>query len=89
MKKLIRYKKFLKDWNKTKLTEGQFAKFIHYAACLQQDEPLPPESKDHALTGEYKDCREFHLGGDMLVIYSGSEEAVFFIRIGTHSQLFN
>ncbi|MDM8547697.1 type II toxin-antitoxin system YafQ family toxin, partial [Candidatus Venteria ishoeyi] len=30
---------------------------------------MPDEAKDHTLLGEYKDCREFHLGGDILLIY--------------------
>ncbi len=88
MKNLKRYKQFIKDWNKTKLTEGEFSKFIHYSSCIQREESLPPESRDHALSGEYQDYREFHLGGDMLVIYLDSEDEVVFTRIGTHSQLF-
>ncbi len=76
MKQLKRHKQFVKDWNKARITEGQFSKFIHYADCLQQEEPLPEESKDHALIGEYQDYREFHLGGDMLIIYLDSKETI-------------
>lgn len=86
--KLERHKQFLKDWNRAKLTSGQFSKFIHYVDCLQQEEPMPPESKDHALSGEYQHYREFHLGGDLLVIYKIFEEEITLARIGTHSQLF-
>ncbi len=85
---LKRHKQFLKDWNKTKLTDGQFTKFIEYSECLRLEKPLPEESKDHALQGEYKDCREFHLSGDMLVIYMLCENDTVFLRLGTHSQLF-
>lgn len=46
------------------------------------------QSKDHALLGEWSDFREFHLGGDMLVIYQLKEDEVVLTRIGTHSQLF-
>lgn len=86
--KLKRYKQFLKDWAKTRLTDGQFEKFIAYAHCLKNDSPLPAESKDHSLSGEYCDCREFHLGGDMLIIYREENNEITFIRLGTHSQLF-
>ena len=56
---------------------------------LREDTKLPPESKDHALSGNYKDCREFHFGGDMLIIYiQTAEDEVILMRIGTHSQLF-
>jgi len=85
---LKRSKQFIKDWAKIRLTDGQFEKFIAYVNCLKQDVPLPPESKDHGLSGEYVDCREFHLGGDMLIIYRQVNNETVFIRLGTHSQLF-
>jgi mRNA interferase YafQ len=86
--KIKRHKKFLKDFRDTKLSDSQFEKFVYYINCLREDTPLPPESKDHMLSGDYKDCREFHLGGDMLIIYLVTEEEVTLMRLGTHSQLF-
>ncbi len=85
---LKRHKQFLKDWNKTKLTDGQFTKFIQFSECLRLGTKLPAESRDHELNGEFLDCREFHLGGDMLVIYLSSGIEIIFLRLGTHSQLF-
>lgn len=80
--KIRRHKRFLKDFRDLKLSDSQFEKFVYYIK-------LPPESKDHALSGNYKDCREFHLGGDMLIIYiKSSIDEVVLMRIGTHSQLF-
>lgn len=86
--KLNRHKQFLKDWSKVRLTDGQFEKFISYTGHLIQNTPLPPEAKDHDLCGEYKDCREFHLGGDTLIIYRVTEENAELLRLGSHSQLF-
>jgi mRNA interferase YafQ len=88
--KLKRHKQFLKEWAKTKLTDGQFEKFIEFAGRLKKDVPLPPESRDHSLSGEYNDCREFHLGGDILIIYREELEKkeTTFLRLGSHSQLF-
>lgn len=86
--KLKRHKQFLKDWQKTRLTDGQFEKFISYADHLRNNKPLPKEAKEHPLLGEYDDYREFHLGGDMLVIYKIIDEECTFYRIGSHSQLF-
>ena len=87
--KIKRHKQFIKEFKKVKLTDGQFEKFIQYINCLRNDSPLPEESKDHALNGEYSDCREFHLGGDTLIIYliNLDNEAVL-LRIGSHAQLF-
>jgi len=87
--RIRRHKKFLKDFRDIKLSDSQFEKFVYYINALREDKKLPSESKDHALSGNYKDCREFHLGGDMLIIYiENSEDEVILMRIGTHSQLF-
>ena len=85
---LQRTKIFKKDLKKVNLTDGQFQKLIAYLGRLLAESELPAEAKDHALKGEWLDFREFHLGGDCLVIYSVTAEAVVLVRIGSHSQLF-
>jgi len=85
---LKRHKQFIKDFKKIQLTDGQFLKLILFINCLIDDKPLPKESRDHALNGEYADCREFHIGGDTLVIYLVAETDVTLLRIGSHAQLF-
>ena len=87
--KIRRHRKFLKDYRNCKLSDSQFEKFVHYINLLREDKLLPSESRDHTLSGNYQDCREFHLGGDMLLIYLESEiNEIILMRIGTHSQLF-
>jgi mRNA interferase YafQ len=88
MKTLARHKTFIKDMRNTRLTESQATKLFIYVAKLLADEPLPPEAKDHALYGEWLDFREFHLGGDMLLIYQTDEQQVYLTRLGSHAQLF-
>jgi len=83
-----RHKHFRKDELKVKLTDEQYTKRIKYLSCLLKNEPLPSEAKDHSLMGEYKGFREFHLGGDMLMIYTIVDDTLYLQRIGTHSQLF-
>jgi mRNA interferase YafQ len=36
-----------------------------------------------------KDYREYHLGGDWLLIYQLSDNTVTFVRTGSHSELFD
>jgi len=81
---------FKKDEKKLKLTDTQFQKYILYLSILIIGQPLPKESQDHSLSGEWKDCREFHIGGDLVVIYRIDEEnnILQLIRVGSHSQLF-
>jgi mRNA interferase YafQ len=81
---------FKKDEKKIKFTDTQFQKYILYLSMLINEQPLPQEAKDHSLTGEWKDCREFHIGGDLIVIYriDKKNNVLQLIRIGSHSQLF-
>ncbi len=86
--RIKRHKKFLKDFRDTKLSDSQFEKFVYYINALRTDSTLPPESKNHNLIGNYKDCQEFHLGGDMLIIYLEYDNEITLMRMGTHSKLF-
>ena len=50
---------------------------------------LPPEYRDHELSGDWSDHRECHIGGDFLLIYRlPDKSSVVFVRAGTHSELF-
>jgi len=86
--KLLRHKLFRKDMAKVKLADAQYTKFILYIALLLEAKVLPEEARDHHLKGEWLGYREFHLGGDMLLIYLLKDESLILVRIGTHSQLF-
>jgi mRNA interferase YafQ len=70
------------------MTDTQYAKFILYLALLLEEKALPAESRDHSLKGEWHGYREFHLGGDLLLIYLVDNDSLILIRIGTHAQLF-
>lgn len=85
---LFRHKKFINDLKKANLSNSQFEKIIKYFNIFLEDKELPTEAIDHPLNGKWKDFREFHLGGDMLVIYHRNEDKITLARIGTHSQLF-
>ena len=89
MTKLLKQTKtYLKDSKRTVLSDKHFTKLVQYLNALSKDETLPEESKDHALIGNWEGYREFHLGGDVLVIYKVTETEIILTRIGTHSQLF-
>lgn len=57
---------------------------------LANGEPLPERNKDHALSGDYKGCRECHIKPDWLLIYQVEDEELilYLMRTGTHSDLF-
>jgi mRNA interferase YafQ len=87
--RIKRHKKFLKDFANAKLTDKQFEKLIEYINNLKLDMTMPPEARDHALKGEWKDFRECHLGGDMLLVYREADFEIVLTRLGTHNQIFN
>ena len=71
------------------MSNQHYSKYILYLSMLIKEESLPPEAKDHSLLGEYEDTREFHISGDLILIYLTTETELVLIRIGTHSQLFD
>lgn len=88
MKTLFRHKQFIKDMRSVRLTDGQVTRLFLYVASLLKNEQLPAKSKDHALQGKWQDFREFHIGGDTLLIYTADEKRVYLTRLGSHAQLF-
>ena len=83
------YKKDLKLARKRNLPEDELNDVIFK---LASDIPLPPERKDHSLSGNYAGYRECHILPDWLLIYAkrakGELQILDLVRTGTHSDLF-
>jgi len=79
---------FRRDINNLRFSNEHYVKYVIYLSKLLSKEPLPPEALDHALKGEWQDFREFHISGDLLVIYRIDGDVISLARIGTHSELF-
>ena len=84
-----RHKSFLKDLRKVKISDKHFSKYIVYISRLIEEKTLPVEALNHALKGEFEGYFEFHISGDLLVIYKIMDDALWLIRIGSHSELFS
>jgi len=83
-------KAFSKDWERL-TRSGRFdMKRLKEAMLLliANEAPLGPEWRDHPLKGEWADHHECHIGGDFLLIYQANDTRIIFVRIGTHSDLF-
>lgn len=85
---IVMHKTFIKEVKKAKLNPTNTAKLFMFISLLLNEEELPSESRDHELTGNYKDTKEFHISGDLLVVYRVEDGTLELLRIGTHSQLF-
>jgi len=83
------YKKDLKLARKRNLPEEKLNEVI---LMLANDQELPAQNKDHALSGDYIGTRECHIQPDWLLIYSKSDnesiQILTLIRTGSHSDLF-
>jgi len=87
--KLFRTKTFKKDYQRLKISDNQYAKYIKYLSLLLEGKTLPLEARDHSLIGNYSGFKEFHIGGDLLVVvYYIEDDIIRLTRIGTHSQIF-
>jgi mRNA interferase YafQ len=59
-------------------------------AMIINEQPLPPERRNHPLHGDWNGSLECHIQGDWVLIYEIDPNArkVTFQRTGTHSDLF-
>ncbi len=57
---------------------------------LLNGEILEAKYRDHALTGNYKGCRECHIRPDVLLIYRITEDILLLtaLHLDSHSNLF-
>lgn len=83
-----RQKTFLKDLKKVQLSDKHFSKYIIYISRLIEGNILPSEARNHSLKGIYDGYHEFHISGDVLVIYKIKNDELWLIRMGSHSELF-
>ena len=87
----IRYEtSFKKDFKKIVKRGYNISLLEEVIELLANGESLPAKYRDHALIGDYADCRECHIQPDWLLIYQidGGELILYLTRTGTHSDLF-
>ena len=88
MLSVFRKSQFKKDFKKLRSSNRDIDVLKRIILRLAEGEQLPESFRDHALTGNYQDCRECHLAGDWLLIYQRDAENLVLIRTGSHSELF-
>ena len=72
--KLFRAKIFKKDYQRLKISDNQYTKYIKYLSLLLEGKALPLEARDHTLIGNYSDFKEFQAWS-----YDSIENGVVFI----------
>ena len=87
-------KQFPKDWQRLTRSGRYNMRQLKELMLLliANDGPLPPEWRDHALSHDWADHRECHVGGDFLLIYQldDSGSSVIFVSSSapSHADLF-
>ena len=79
---------FKKDYKRCVRRGYEIEKLHNVIRCLANEKGLETRYRDHALLGEYKDCRECHIEPDWLLIYLLNETELVLVRTGSHSDLF-
>jgi mRNA interferase YafQ len=83
--------RFKRDYKREK--SGQHGKkldalLMELVNSLAADRPLPRRNFDHALSGEWNDCRDCHIKPDLILIYRKPDnDSLELVRLGSHSEL--
>lgn len=82
---------FKKDFKLAMRRDMKMELLENVIALLAMGESLPPENRDHELTGNWRGHRECHIQPDWLLIYRVEADVLVLTlaRTGTHSDLFN
>ena len=87
MLELVFASKFKKDLKKLKSSRWDEEELLAIIDLLAHKKSLEVKHQDHALAGNYKDCRECHIRPDWLLIYQLSETRIVLVRTGSHAQI--
>lgn len=83
---------FKKQFKRVKKQNKDINKFIYVLEKLANGEKLEEKYKDHQLVDDkyYKNCREYHIEPDWLLVYQYQEEklVLLLVNIGSHSSIF-
>ena len=91
MRRISRTNQFKRDYKRE--SRGQYRLILDelltdVSTCLVSDTVLPPQYRDHALVGNWSDCRDCHLKPDLVLIYQITNNDITLIRLGSHAELF-
>ena len=85
-----RTKKFRKELKKMLKRGADLDKLETVVNILAAGEPLPPQYRDHALTGNLTGLRDCHIENDWLLLYTIQDDVLVLTltRTGSHADLF-
>jgi mRNA interferase YafQ len=88
MHKVILTTRFSKDVTRCRKRGLKFERLDNIVRMIAENKELPNSCRPHLLKGKYDDYWECHIQPDWLLIYDLTENGLYLIRTGTHSDLF-
>ncbi|WP_019864226.1 type II toxin-antitoxin system YafQ family toxin [Methylovulum miyakonense] len=89
MREVVLTSAFKKDYKRlSRSGQHDIRQLQEVTAILANDDILEEKYRDHALIGNWQDCRECHIKPDWLLIYQLKDDELILIRTGSHSELF-
>lgn len=79
---------FEKDVVKMRKRSKRIDKLEYVISVLVEEKALTAKYRNHKLVGNYQGLMECHIEPDWLLIYEISDNTLYLIRTGTHSDLF-
>jgi mRNA interferase YafQ len=81
---------FKRDFKRCQKRNYDISKIVAVMSDIEKEIALAPQLKEHPLQGEFAGCLECHLETDWLLVYDIDDSAkeVYFVRTGTHSDIF-
>ena len=89
MKQVSQTTQFVRDSKRMRKRRKALPKLKVVVRLLAEGSSLPPNYRDHALTGLWQESRNCHIEPDRLLIYTADSISLRLERIGTHADLFN
>lgn len=81
------HKRFIKAYGKLPL---KIRRRVSEKLAIFQYNPFEESLNNHALSGEYQGYRSINITGDYRAVFKNiSEDAVLFVKIGKHAQLYD
>ncbi|OLL54734.1 type II toxin-antitoxin system YafQ family toxin [Bartonella henselae] len=91
MREIVYTKSFRRDLKRE--SKGRYADTLEtdlllVIKALAENELLKVQWRDHALTGQWRNCRDCHIKPDLVLIYrKPDDETLELLRLGSHSEL--
>ena len=88
MKKVSQTRQFSRDVKRMRKRGKDLEKLQEIVKLLTEGTPLPPNHRDHPLTGPWQPSHDCHIKADWILIYTVDKESLRLERTGRHSDLF-